>query len=73
MSDETKNLTWYLGYGSNMNGGIFESRRGMRPIKAHPALLENYRIRFNLATDPASALWPIWSLKQVLAPGACCT
>ena len=52
MSDETKNLTWYLGYGSNMNGGIFESRRGMRPIKAHPALLENYRLRFNLAIGP---------------------
>ncbi len=49
MSDETKALTWYFGYGSNMNRGIFESRRGMRPIKAQPALLENYRLRFNLA------------------------
>ena len=35
-----------------MNRGIFESRRGMRPIKAHPALLENYRLRFNLAVGP---------------------
>ena len=52
MSDETKALTWYLGYGSNMNRGIFESRRGMRPIQAHPALLENYRLRFNLAVGP---------------------
>jgi gamma-glutamylcyclotransferase len=52
MSDETKILTWYLGYGSNMNRGIFESRRGMRPIQAHPALLENYRLRFNLAIGP---------------------
>jgi hypothetical protein len=52
MSDETKALTWYLGYGSNMNRGIFESRRGMRPIRAHPALLENYRLRFNLAVGP---------------------
>ena len=49
MSDETKALTWYLAYGSNMNRGIFENRRGMRPIQAQPALLENYRLRFNLA------------------------
>jgi gamma-glutamylcyclotransferase len=52
MSNETKALTWYLAYGSNMNSGIFESRRGMRPLKAHPALLENYRLRFNLAIGP---------------------
>jgi len=52
MSDETKNLTWYLGYGSNMNRGIFETRRGMRPIQAHPALLEDNRLRFNLAVGP---------------------
>src|SRR5215469_18572605 len=49
MSDETKALTWYLAYGSNMNRSIFESRRGIRPIQAQPALLENYRLRFNLA------------------------
>ena len=49
MSDETKALTWYFAYGSNMNRGIFESRRGMRPIHAQPALLENYLLRFNLA------------------------
>jgi gamma-glutamylcyclotransferase len=49
MSDGTKALTWYLAYGSNMNRGIFESRRGMRPIQAQPALLENYQLRFNLA------------------------
>jgi gamma-glutamylcyclotransferase len=52
MSDETQALTWYLAYGSNMNRGIFESRRGMRPIQAHPALLENYLLRFNLAIGP---------------------
>src|SRR6266851_1341066 len=52
MSDETKALIWYLAYGSNMNRGIFESRRGMRPIQAQPALLENYRLRFNLAVGP---------------------
>jgi gamma-glutamylcyclotransferase len=52
MSDETKDLVWYLGYGSNMNRGIFEGRRGMRPIQAQPALLENYRLRFNLAVGP---------------------
>ena len=49
MRDETKGLIWYLGYGSNMNRGIFEGRRGMRPIHAQPALLENYRLCFNLA------------------------
>jgi gamma-glutamylcyclotransferase len=31
-----------------MNRGIFENRRGMRPVQARPAVLENYRIRFNL-------------------------
>ncbi|MFZ0680221.1 gamma-glutamylcyclotransferase family protein, partial [Candidatus Binatus sp.] len=38
--------------GSNMNRSIFEGRRGMRPIQAQPALLENYRLRFNLAIGP---------------------
>jgi gamma-glutamylcyclotransferase len=52
MNDESKALTWYLAYGSNMNRGIFEIRRGMRPIKAQPALLENYWLRFNLAIGP---------------------
>ena len=52
MRDETNALTWYLAYGSNMNRGIFESRRGMRPIQAQPALLENYRLSFNLAIGP---------------------
>jgi gamma-glutamylcyclotransferase len=52
MSDETKALMWYLAFGSNMNRGIFEDRRGMRPIHAQPALLENYRLRFNLAIGP---------------------
>jgi cation transport regulator ChaC len=51
-SDETRSLTWYLAYGSNMNRGIFESGRGMRPIQAKPALLENYRLCFNLAIGP---------------------
>ena len=52
MSDEIKDLTWYLAYGSNMNRGIFESRRGIRPIQAQPALIENYRLCFNLAIGP---------------------
>ena len=52
MSDETKALTWYLAYGSNMNRRIFESRRGMCPIQARPALLENYQLRFNLPIGP---------------------
>ncbi|HEV2172451.1 MAG TPA: gamma-glutamylcyclotransferase family protein [Nitrospira sp.] len=52
MSDETKALTWYFAYGSNMNRGIFEKRRDMRPIQAQPALLENSRLRFNLAIGP---------------------
>jgi gamma-glutamylcyclotransferase len=52
MCDATKALTWYLAYGSNMNRGIFESRRGMHPIQAHSALLENYLLRFNLAIGP---------------------
>src|SRR5690348_14681512 len=43
---------WYLGYGSNMNRGIFETRRGMRPLRSHAARLENYSLRFNLAIGP---------------------
>ena len=49
MRDEIQGLIWYFGYGSNMNRGIFEDRRGMRPIHAQSALLENYRLCFNLA------------------------
>jgi hypothetical protein len=68
-----KTLTWYLAYGSNMYRRIFESRRGLCPIQARPALLENYQRRFNLPIGPASAVSPIWSLKQVLASEECCT
>jgi hypothetical protein len=35
-----------------MNRGIFEDRRGMRPIQAQSALLEGYQLRFNLALGP---------------------
>ena len=35
-----------------MNRGIFENRRGMRPIQEQTALLENYRLSFNLAIGP---------------------
>ena len=52
MSDKTKALTWYFAYGSNMNRGIFESRRGMRPIQVRLALCEDYQLRFNLAIGP---------------------
>ena len=52
ISDKTEALTWYFAYGSNMDEAIFETRRGMRPIRAHPALLENYRLHFNLAVGP---------------------
>jgi len=31
MINESKGLIWYLGYGSNMNRGIFEGRRGYAP------------------------------------------
>ena len=48
MIEETKSLTWYFSYGSNMNRGIFENRRGMRPIQERTALLENYCLCFNL-------------------------
>jgi gamma-glutamylcyclotransferase len=52
MSEETQAQVRYFAYGSNMNRAIFESRRGIRPIRAQPALLENYRLRFNLAIGP---------------------
>jgi cation transport regulator ChaC len=52
MSEEIKTLTYYFAYGSNMSRGTFEDRRGMRPIQAHPAMLENYRLCFNLPIGP---------------------
>ena len=52
MNEETSSLVWYLGYGSNMNRGIFEERRGMRPLDRRIALLENYRLCFNLPIGP---------------------
>jgi cation transport regulator ChaC len=52
MNDGREDLTWYLAYGSNMNRGVFERRRGMRPVQARAALLEDYRLRFNLAIGP---------------------
>ena len=52
MNEETTALIWYLGYGSNMNRGIFEDRRGMRPLETQIALLENYRLCFNLPIGP---------------------
>jgi cation transport regulator ChaC len=48
VQDEANSLTWYFGYGSNMNRRIFVDRRGMRPQQTRPALLENYRLCFNL-------------------------
>lgn len=42
-------LIRYLGYGSDMNRGIFEIRRGIHILQALPAVLANYRICFNLA------------------------
>jgi gamma-glutamylcyclotransferase len=50
--NENPALTWYLGFGSNMNRSIFEGRRSIRPLQALPALLENYRLCFNLAVGP---------------------
>jgi gamma-glutamylcyclotransferase len=48
MGDEIRDPIWYLGYGSNMNRRIFEDRRGIRPMRAQPALLEDYLLSFNL-------------------------
>ena len=42
-------LIRYFSYGSNMHRSIFEHRRGMRPIRAQPAVLANYRLCFNLS------------------------
>jgi cation transport regulator ChaC len=52
MSEESKALTYYFAYGSNMSRGIFEGRRGMCPLQAQPALLEDYRLCFNLPIGP---------------------
>jgi len=62
MRDDTNGLIWYLGYGSNMNRGIFEGRRGMRPIHAQPALLETTGSPSIWRSVAASAVSPILNL-----------
>jgi cation transport regulator ChaC len=43
---------WYFSYGSNMHRTIFCERRGMCPVAARPARLEDYRLCFNLPIGP---------------------
>jgi cation transport regulator ChaC len=58
---------WYFAYGSNMSPAIFLERRRMGPIETRTALLEGYRLCFdipvgrgeravaNLVAEPAAA------------------
>jgi gamma-glutamylcyclotransferase len=43
---------WYFGYGSNMNPEIFQGRRGLSPAATVRALLEGYRLCFDIAVGP---------------------
>lgn len=43
---------WNFAYGSNMNKGVLEGRRGISPIESAPAVLQGWRLSFNLQTVP---------------------
>jgi gamma-glutamylcyclotransferase len=46
------NDCWYFAYGSNMCRGTFIERRGMRPLAAERAYLDDYRLCFDLPVGP---------------------
>jgi len=43
---------WYFGYGSNMNRGVFEGRRAMRPLATRWGWLADHALRFDLPVGP---------------------
>jgi cation transport regulator ChaC len=43
---------WYFAYGSNMSPAIFLERRRMAPLATRPAVLEGYRLCFDIPIGP---------------------
>ena len=71
---------WYFAYGSNMCRATFIERRGMRPLAAHRAFLDDYRLCFDLPIGPGERgvanLHPevgvrTWGVAYLLAAEAC--
>ena len=42
-------LVWYFAYGSNLDPGTFRGRRKMRPLETRVAVLDGWRLVFDLA------------------------
>ena len=47
-----RNHLWYFAYGSNMSPATFLGRRGMRPLETRAALLDGYRLCFDIPVGP---------------------
>jgi len=43
---------WYFAYGSNLAPSTFVGRRGMAPLDAHPACLDDFGLCFDLPVGP---------------------
>ena len=43
---------WYFAYGSNLAPSTFVGRRGMAPLHAHPACLDDFSLCFDLPVGP---------------------
>ncbi len=57
---------WYFAYGSNMARGTFIERRGMQPLGARRAYLDDHRLCFDLPIGPGER----GVANLVAAPGA---
>jgi cation transport regulator ChaC len=49
---------WYFAYGANMHDRAFRIRRGIRALECRPALVEGFRLRFNLEGRPKGRAAP---------------
>jgi cation transport regulator ChaC len=74
------NECWYFAYGSNMCRGTFIERRGIRPLAAQRAFLDDYRLCFDLPIGPgergvanlrAEAGARTWGVAYLLAADVC--
>ncbi len=43
---------WYFAYGSNMSPGTFLERRAMRPLETARAIIDGYRLTFDIPVGP---------------------
>jgi cation transport regulator ChaC len=52
VSAPTVSSCWYFAYGSNMDPDTFVGRRRMRPLDAHPTVLDGWALCFDLPVGP---------------------